>query len=141
MCKHVLNAQVSICFGASKKFYDCHECYLEHEGEALDLEKVPAVVAMACKKCRQLFHKDMSCFSEEGDDACPHCGNRFVLPAMTPKSCLLVEARQLLDERFRDYCKEPLRVQTPLDPRRFDHLIKASPKVGGHQNLADVVLG
>ncbi|CAI4217840.1 unnamed protein product [Parascedosporium putredinis] len=78
MCKHVLNAQVSIRAPCS------HFC----------LQK--------CKKC---FRKDAQEF-EESDEYCPHCDNHFVLDAITPKAAITVEGadarmdnRMLKDER------------------------------------------
>lgn len=100
MCKHVINAQVSIFF-ANSKWYDCHECYLELEGALPDLDGLARRLPLACKRCRQLFHKDMTIFNE-ADATCPHCGNKYLIPAMTPKSCLLAEAAEAIGMLRRD---------------------------------------
>jgi DNA-directed RNA polymerase subunit RPC12/RpoP len=61
----------------------------------------------ACKKCKKAFRKDAEEF-EESDEYCPHCDNRFVLEAVTPKPMLKVEgedaridSRMLKDDRIR----------------------------------------
>ena len=124
MCRHIINAQVSISF-VENKFYDCLECFAEQEGEEVDLSKVGVVVAMACKKCRQVFEKDLRSFRLPQEEECPHCGNRYVLPAMTPKSCLLQEATQRLELHLATFLRE-------------ESLLH---KVDREDDLAEVVLG
>ncbi|KAJ8608089.1 hypothetical protein CTAYLR_009633 [Chrysophaeum taylorii] len=121
MCRHIINAQVSIFWG--DKWYDCHECYAEHEGRCPDLSQLPKKLSMACKKCRQLFHKDMQIFTER-DESCPHCGNLYVIPGMTPKSCFLAEATQMIDAALSESLATPLEMDLELDPLSYDHLIE-----------------
>ncbi|PLN85458.1 hypothetical protein BDW42DRAFT_160505 [Aspergillus taichungensis] len=104
MCKHILNAQVSIRSACCRKWFDCAECHMEQESHAL--KKSPEMV-FACKKCKKCFRKDSAEF-EESDEYCPHCDNHFVLEAVTPKPALQVEGedarvdnRMLKDDRVR----------------------------------------
>ena len=60
MCKHILNAQVSIRAACCKRWFDCPECH----AEATDHELKKSVeIVMACKKCKKCFRKDTSCVS------------------------------------------------------------------------------
>lgn len=127
MCRHIINAQVSIFWG--DKWFDCHECYAEHEGRCPDLSKLSRRVALACKSCRQLFHKDFGVFGKV-DETCPHCGVRFVIPAMTPKSCLLAEARMSGAALLREYLAKPLEVRVDVDRAAFSHLVAAEARRG-----------
>ncbi|KAL2047939.1 hypothetical protein ABVK25_011208 [Lepraria finkii] len=104
MCKHVLNAQVSIRAPCCRKWFDCAECHQEQEDHEL-LQKFD--MTFACKKCRKCFRKDTQEF-EESDEYCPYCDNHFVLEAKTPKPTLNVEgedaridARMIKDDRVR----------------------------------------
>ncbi|EKD14737.1 hypothetical protein LZ554_008808 [Drepanopeziza brunnea f. sp. 'monogermtubi'] len=104
MCKHILNAQVSIRSPCCRKWFDCAECHAENESHPL-LQKTE--MTFACKKCKKAFRKDAQEF-EESDEYCPHCDNHFVLDAVTPKARLEVEgedvridSRMLKDERMR----------------------------------------
>ncbi|KAJ9629749.1 hypothetical protein H2203_002130 [Taxawa tesnikishii (nom. ined.)] len=104
MCKHVLNAQVSIRSPCCRKWFDCAECHAESESHQL---KPTLEMVFACKKCRKCFRKDVQEF-EESDEYCPHCDNHFMLDAVTPQARLEVEgedvrkdARMLKDERVR----------------------------------------
>ena len=67
MCKHVLNAQVSVRAACCKKWYDCPECHAEKEDHEI-MKNVEIV--MACKKCKKVFRKDVSNF-DESDEYCP----------------------------------------------------------------------
>ncbi|KAF2427576.1 hypothetical protein EJ08DRAFT_353654 [Tothia fuscella] len=103
MCKHVLNAQVSIRSPCCKKWFDCAECHAETADHPL-LQRTEMV--FACKKCKKAFRKEADEF-EESDEYCPHCDNHFVIDALTPKPRLEVEgedvridARMLKDERL-----------------------------------------
>lgn len=61
MCKHILNAQVSIRSACCKKWYDCAECHdtvSDHE-----LKKTLEMI-MACKVCKKVFRKDLAVFEE-----------------------------------------------------------------------------
>ncbi|TVY45340.1 Uncharacterized protein LOCC1_G004873 [Lachnellula occidentalis] len=104
MCKHILNAQVSIRAPCCRKWFDCAECHLESEDHPL-LQRIEMV--FACKKCKKAFRKDGTEF-EESDEYCPHCDNHFVLEAVTAKPMLKFEGedarvdnRMLKDDRFR----------------------------------------
>eukprot|EP01113_Clastostelium_recurvatum_P034671 TRINITY_DN4730_c0_g1_i2.p1 TRINITY_DN4730_c0_g1~~TRINITY_DN4730_c0_g1_i2.p1 ORF type:complete len:127 (-),score=16.53 TRINITY_DN4730_c0_g1_i2:20-370(-) len=83
MCKHVLNAQVSIRAPCCKIWIDCPDC---HQEKAPDhpLAKTTEMV-FACKKCKKVFRKDMSLY-EEADEYCPGCDNHYVIEAKTPES-------------------------------------------------------
>ncbi|KAL9071042.1 MAG: hypothetical protein Q9157_005618 [Trypethelium eluteriae] len=125
MCKHVLNAQVSIRSPCCKKWFDCAQCHQEQEDHQL-LQRYEMV--FACKKCKKCFRKDAQEFDERYDPAlratrpfsyayfsrvtsdeyCPHCDNHFVIDAVTPKPALKVEgedaridSRMFKDERLR----------------------------------------
>lgn len=104
MCKHILNAQVSIRSPCCRKWFDCAECHQEQEDHQL-LQKFD--MTFACKKCRKCFRKDTREF-EDADEYCPHCDNHYVLEAKTPAPTLNVEgedirvdARMVKDERVR----------------------------------------
>ncbi|KAH8805918.1 hypothetical protein F5884DRAFT_464787 [Xylogone sp. PMI_703] len=104
MCKHILNAQVSIRSPCCRKWFDCAECHEETEDHPL-LQR--SDMTFACKKCKKCFRKDGSDF-EESDEYCPFCDNHFVIEAVTPKPVLKFEgedvrkdARMLKDDRVR----------------------------------------
>ena len=82
MCKHVLNAQVSIRAPCCKKLFECAECHAETTDH--ELKKLVELV-VACKKCRKVFRIDSSDFDEETDSFCPNCDNQFYLFAKTPE--------------------------------------------------------
>ena len=94
MCKHVLNAQVSIRAPCCKKWFDCPECHEEMFGQDHELMKSMEFV-MVCKKCKKTFRKDVSEF-EDADEYCPHCDNHYILEAKTPESSgkLVIEFEQ-----------------------------------------------
>ncbi|CAD0112118.1 unnamed protein product [Aureobasidium uvarum] len=124
MCKHILNAQVSIRSPCCKslraspppppltlypptgrKWFDCAECHAESESHDL---KPTLEMVFACKKCKKAFRKDVQEF-EESDEYCPHCDNHFVLEAKTPQARLQVESEDVRvvsgfvkDERERE---------------------------------------
>ncbi len=79
MCKHILNAQVSIRALCCKKWFDCSECHKEASDHPL--AKMVEMV-FACKVCKKVFRKDMIDY-EEQDEFCPHCDNKYVLEAVT----------------------------------------------------------
>ncbi|KAK4040897.1 hypothetical protein C8A01DRAFT_35069 [Parachaetomium inaequale] len=104
MCKHILNAQVSIRSPCCRKWFDCPECHAEQESHPL-LQRFD--MTFACKKCKKCFRKDAAEF-EEADEYCPHCDNHFILDAVTPKAALRVEgadvrvdSRMIKDERAK----------------------------------------
>ncbi|KAJ3768753.1 hypothetical protein FB446DRAFT_814795, partial [Lentinula raphanica] len=104
MCKHILNAQVSIRAPCCKQWYDCPECHAEKQTHKL---QKTMEMAFLCKKCRKAFYKDMEKY-EESDEFCPHCDNHYVIDAKTPQAVVGVEgedaridARMLKDERVK----------------------------------------
>eukprot|EP00744_Colponema_vietnamica_P001374 GILI01002277.1.p3 GENE.GILI01002277.1~~GILI01002277.1.p3 ORF type:complete len:114 (-),score=15.03 GILI01002277.1:282-623(-) len=107
MCKHILNAQVSIRTPCCKQWYDCSECHSEAQDH--ELMKTMEMV-FACKKCKKVFRKDMSVY-DESDEYCPHCDNHYVIPAKTPENqgqlVLEIEAKEghendlIIDPRVR----------------------------------------
>ncbi|CAA7260482.1 unnamed protein product [Cyclocybe aegerita] len=108
MCKHILNAQVSIRAPCCKQWFDCSECHAETQSHTL--AKTVEMVFM-CKKCKKAFRKDMNTY-EESDEYCPHCDNHYVLEAKTPQAVLGVEgedarvdARMLKDDRVQQIKK------------------------------------
>ncbi|KAF7302461.1 CHY-type domain-containing protein [Mycena chlorophos] len=110
MCKHILNAQVSIRAPCCKAWFDCAECHAETQTHKL--AKTAEMVFM-CKKCRKAFRKDMSTY-EESDEYCPHCDNHYVIDAKTPQAVVQVEgedvrvdARMLKDDRVKATGAQP----------------------------------
>ncbi|KAF2455647.1 hypothetical protein BDY21DRAFT_69482 [Lineolata rhizophorae] len=104
MCKHILNAQVSIRSPCCRKWFDCADCHHETEDHPLQQQ---FEMTFACKKCKRCFRKDAREF-EESDEYCPHCDNHFVIDAVTPRPALQVEgedarkdSRMLKDDRVR----------------------------------------
>ncbi|KIV93025.1 hypothetical protein PV10_04270 [Exophiala mesophila] len=104
MCKHILNAQVSIRSPCCRKWFDCAECHAEQEKHPL-LQSHD--MTFICKKCRKAFRKDTRDW-DDSDEYCPNCDNHFVLEAVTPKAALKVESddvrmdsRMLKDDRTR----------------------------------------
>ncbi|EMD92478.1 hypothetical protein COCC4DRAFT_58035 [Bipolaris maydis ATCC 48331] len=104
MCKHILNAQVSIRSPCCKKWFDCAQCHEEQSNHPL---MQTFDMTFICKKCKKAFRKDAREF-EDADEYCPHCDNHFVLEAKTPKASLQVEgedvrkdSRMLKDDRVR----------------------------------------
>ncbi|KAF2091080.1 putative zinc finger protein [Saccharata proteae CBS 121410] len=104
MCKHILNAQVSIRSQCCRKWFDCAECHAEVADHPL-LKSTEMI--FACKKCKKCFRKHAEEF-DESDEYCPHCDNHFVIEAVEPKPRLEVEgedaridARMLKDDRVR----------------------------------------
>ncbi|KAF9783849.1 CHY zinc finger-domain-containing protein [Thelephora terrestris] len=121
MCKHILNAQVSIRAPCCKQWFDCAECHAETQSHRL---AKATEMTFICKKCKKAFRKDVTEF-EESDEYCPHCDNHFVLDALTPKAALTVEgedprvdARMLKDER------------TKIDPSRSIYDQDTSDRLG-----------
>ena len=127
-CRHVINAQCSIFMGDKKTgaWFDCPECYEEVMGKRLDLAIIESPLTLVCKACRQLFQKDLRIFDED-DAVCPHCGNAYVIPAMTPESCLVREAAQLCEAALDESLKTPLDVGNGLAmSSNFEHLVDYS---------------
>ncbi|KAJ7033468.1 hypothetical protein C8F04DRAFT_625537 [Mycena alexandri] len=111
MCKHILNAQVSIRAPCCKSWYDCAECHGDAQTHAL---AKTAEMTFMCKKCKKAFRKDMSVY-EDSDEYCPHCDNHYVIDAKTPKAVVKVEgedirvdARMIKDDRIKADRKDDL---------------------------------
>ena len=85
MCKHILNAQVSLRSKCCNEWFDCVQCHDEKYRNNHELVKSPIMI-LACKKCRRVFRKDMTDVFEEADEFCPFCDNRYVINAVTPES-------------------------------------------------------
>jgi uncharacterized CHY-type Zn-finger protein len=92
MCRHVLNAAVSLQFGCCGRWYECGECHDEAEKHEA---KLAAVVAFTCLQCKGVFQKDLRVF-DSSDKACPHCGNVFDVQAATTDSQLAAHATGIL---------------------------------------------
>ncbi|KAL0241490.1 hypothetical protein GEMRC1_006725 [Eukaryota sp. GEM-RC1] len=107
MCKHIINAQVSIRAPCCKKWYDCPQCHADLNDH--ELEKTTELV-LACKKCRKVFRVDLGDpEADQADQHCPHCDNCYVLEAVTGED--KEEEEQLLSfERSMD-------VNAKFDPR------------------------
>ena len=84
MCKHILNAQVTIRY-YDGNWYDCPLCFLDENGTYPDMSRIGTEMVFACKVCKKCFRKDMTQF-EEPDEYCPHCGNNYVVEAVTPET-------------------------------------------------------
>ncbi|CAG8571920.1 10493_t:CDS:2 [Dentiscutata erythropus] len=104
MCKHILNAQVSIRAPCCKRWFDCAECHNEVSDH--QLQKTLEMV-FACKKCKKVFRKDMENF-DETDEYCPKCDNHYIIDAKTPQLGIGVEGddprldnRMHKDERIK----------------------------------------
>ncbi|KAJ2395804.1 hypothetical protein GGI05_001414 [Coemansia sp. RSA 2603] len=120
MCKHVLNAQVSIRAPCCKKWFDCPQCHADNAQH--ELKKANEMIFM-CKKCRKAFRKDMTDTYEEADEYCPHCDNHYVIEAKMPTAALGVEGedarvdnRMIRDDRVKDQTGSAF-VQKDLDAR------------------------
>ena len=68
MCKHILNAQVSIRAACCQGWFDCPECHAEKQPDH-EIFKSQEIV-LACKKCKKVFRKDAAEF-EDADEYCP----------------------------------------------------------------------
>ncbi|CAG8496630.1 6148_t:CDS:10 [Ambispora leptoticha] len=87
MCKHILNAQVSIRAPCCKRWFDCAECHAEASDHPV---RKTSEMVFACKKCKKVFRKDMENY-DETDEYCPHCDNHYVIEAKTPQMSIGVE--------------------------------------------------
>ncbi|MBW0528613.1 hypothetical protein O181_068328 [Austropuccinia psidii MF-1] len=88
MCKHILNAQVSVRAPCCRKWFDCADCHNEQQPDH-QLFKTSEIVMM-CKKCKRAFRKQMDEF-DDSDEYCPHCDNHYVLEAKVPQAMVGVE--------------------------------------------------
>lgn len=107
MCKHILNAQVSIRAPCCKQWFDCPECHAEREDHKL--QRTTEMV-FVCKKCKKAFRKDMTVY-EESDEYCPHCDNHYIIEAKTAQqqpqvvgmaaTDIRMDPRMMRDERVK----------------------------------------
>ncbi|KAI4671709.1 uncharacterized protein J4E78_000205 [Alternaria triticimaculans] len=61
MCRHILNAQVSIRSPCCKKWFDCAECHQEQSDHPL---QQTFDMVFICKKCKKAFRKDAREFED-----------------------------------------------------------------------------
>lgn len=94
MCKHVLNAQVTVRAPCCKRFFDCPRCHEEQSDHPLART---TELAFVCKKCKRAFRKDLERYEEGSDDFCPHCDNCYVVDAK-----LGAAARELEEQQERE---------------------------------------
>ncbi|KAL0216363.1 hypothetical protein P9112_008547 [Eukaryota sp. TZLM1-RC] len=81
MCKHIVNAQVSIRTPCCKRWFDCPQCHADCTDH--EMQKTTELV-LACKKCKKVFRVDLGDpEADEADHFCPHCDNCYVLDAVT----------------------------------------------------------
>jgi uncharacterized CHY-type Zn-finger protein len=92
MCRHVLNAAVSLQFGCCGRWFECGECHDEAEKHEA---RLAAMVAFTCLQCKGVFQKDLRIL-DSSDKACPHCGSVFDVQADTPDGQLAAHARGIL---------------------------------------------
>ena len=130
MCKHILNAQVSIRAPCCKKWFDCPDCHDDYWGDDHELEKTMELV-LACKKCKKVFRKQIEEY-EEADEYCPHCDNHYVIEAKTPltEGTLKIEflfekgheGKVFKDEREKERKQVLEHYQEPLSDTELDEL-------------------
>jgi DNA-directed RNA polymerase subunit RPC12/RpoP len=87
----------------------------------LDLSIISSPLSLVCKSCRKLFQKDLHIFGED-DLACPHCGNRYVVPGMTPESALVHECGAAVAALRAATLDSPLTLDVDL-AFGFEHLV------------------
>lgn len=95
MCRHVVNAQVSIRAPCCKKWFDCPECHAEQSDHPL---QKTMEMQFACKKCKKCFRKDMTVWDDESDSFCPHCDNCFVIEAVSQTDMAMKKGTKLVVE-------------------------------------------
>ena len=119
MCKHILNAQVSVRAPCCKKWYDCPDCHTEAWGE--DHELMPSMeMVMLCKKCKRAFRKEVSEF-EEADEYCPHCDNHFIIEAKEGgQGRLVVEVQQERGHEHQTFIDEREKRRGPTLQKEVD---------------------
>ncbi|ORY31778.1 zinc finger protein [Naematelia encephala] len=120
MCKHILNAQVSIRAPCCRKFFDCPQCHAEREDHPLAKTNEMTFI---CKKCKKAFRKDMTIY-EEADEFCPHCDNQYVIEAKEPQAMIGVEGedarvdnRMLKDDRVQERPERSLFAQKDVSDK------------------------
>merc|ERR1712226_259619 len=71
MCKHILNAQVSIRAPCCRKWFDCPLCHDETQDHELE------------RSLEMVFRKEVNEDFEEADEYCPNCDNHYIIEAKT----------------------------------------------------------
>ncbi|CAH7669028.1 hypothetical protein BY996DRAFT_4572680 [Phakopsora pachyrhizi] len=122
MCKHILNAQVSVRAPCCRKWFDCADCHGEQQKDHRLIKT--SEMTMMCKKCKKAFRKTIEEF-EDSDEYCPHCDNHYVLAAKTPQAMIGIEADDArIDSRGisnRDDRVKPKTRQEELDKLWEEH--------------------
>ncbi|KAH8798741.1 CHY zinc finger-domain-containing protein [Flagelloscypha sp. PMI_526] len=120
MCKHILNAQVSIRAPCCKQWFDCPQCHADSQSHPL---RKTDEMTFICKKCKKAFRKDMVDY-DESDEYCPHCDNHYVIEAKTPQAVLGVEgedaridSRMIKDERAKQKPQSSIFMRDDWDER------------------------
>ncbi|PRP78753.1 hypothetical protein PROFUN_00926 [Planoprotostelium fungivorum] len=104
MCKHILNAQVSVRAPCCKKWFDCPQCHEDVSDH--ELGKTTEMV-FACKKCKKVFRKDVGQF-EESDEYCPNCDNHFIIEAKEPEGPkMMLQFEGATQDMLRDERERP----------------------------------
>ena len=94
MCKHIINATVSLRSPCCLKWFACSECHDTYMDHPVGRD---TVILFACLACNKSFRKDLAIFGDR-DELCPHCEERYVLPAVTPELMLLEEMGDYLSQ-------------------------------------------
>ncbi|CAD6935647.1 unnamed protein product [Tilletia controversa] len=116
MCKHILNAQVSVRAPCCHRWFDCPQCHAEQSDHKL---RRTMEVTMACKKCKKAFRKDMNDFEADSDDRCPACDNLYVLTARTPNLPRPRPTQEEQDAEIEDDDRLDNRLAAHLDDRQY----------------------
>ncbi|KAL9940764.1 hypothetical protein V8E36_000252 [Tilletia maclaganii] len=116
MCKHILNAQVSVRAPCCHRWFDCPTCHAEQSDHPL---RRTMEVTMICKKCKKAFRKDMNDYEAGSDDRCPACDNLYVLTAKTGGNRQPQPRQQDDDDEGADH---PTADDDRLDNRLAAHL-------------------
>ncbi|PWN27934.1 hypothetical protein BDZ90DRAFT_231710 [Jaminaea rosea] len=121
MCKHILNAQVTVRAPCCQRFFDCPQCHAESSDHPL---AKTTELAFVCKKCRRAFRRDLERFEQGSDDYCPHCDNCYVIDARTGSDARAArEAAAAAGEEGMEVpdAREDSSIYQALDPRqRYD---------------------
>eukprot|EP01106_Pelomyxa_sp_JSP_P014001 TRINITY_DN4330_c0_g2_i2.p1 TRINITY_DN4330_c0_g2~~TRINITY_DN4330_c0_g2_i2.p1 ORF type:complete len:111 (-),score=35.23 TRINITY_DN4330_c0_g2_i2:196-528(-) len=103
MCKHILNAQVSVRAPCCQRWFDCPQCHEEQADHPLARSWELTLVCKHCRRCFRVDPRDGE--ADEADEHCPHCDNHYVLPAKLPQRKVVLELEgppeMLRDPRVR----------------------------------------
>lgn len=118
MCKHILNAQVTVRAPCCQRFFDCPQCHADVSDHPLART---TELAFVCKKCKRAFRRDLERFEQGSDDFCPHCDNCYVIEAKTSAQRGEAMAHAYGDEGEVPDAREDSSIYQALDPRqRYD---------------------